>query len=236
MPFSETALFRALSNDWIDEGGVAAVTQARYLVGYLRHFDTRTIVVENKYIDRDDLEDYASYYVGNFQPYHRFTKRLHFFAEDFTDSSLTLIFAAKDKPGVERLQRSYIGFVVARPLPTAIVGRTILRTYEEQGVNGATRAYPTRREYSPYLFGIPLQVESLAYQQQDKAVAACATVALWSAFHKTQRLFDSARPTPAAITRSANLVRGTGRSMPSRSLTSEQMAECLALPDLNRNE
>jgi len=132
---------------------------------------------------------------------------------------------------VQKLRESYVGFVVARPLPTAIIGRTILKTYEAEGI-GATRSYPTKRDYKPHLFGIGLDIQSLAYQQQDKAVAACATVALWTAFHKTQRLFDSARPTPAAITRSANAVRGGARSMPSRSLTLEQMAEAIRVVGL----
>jgi hypothetical protein len=52
-------------------------------------------------------------------------------------------------------------------------------------------------------------------------------VALWSAFHKTERLFDSGRPTPAMITRVANAVRGSHRAMPSRSLNPEQMAEAV---------
>jgi hypothetical protein len=160
------------------------------------------------------------------------TKRLHFFDAEFDEDSLERIFSGSDSPGVGQLRQAYVGFVVARPLPTAIVGRTVLRTYEPVGVGGAERSYPTRRKYSPYLFGIRLDLDSLAYQQQDKAVAACATVALWSAFHKTQRLFDSARPTPAAITRSANLVRGSARSMPSRALTSEQIAEAIRVVGL----
>jgi hypothetical protein len=105
-----------------------------------------------------------------------------------------------------------------------VIGRTVLRTYEEE----AGREYPVTRKYRPNLFGIQLLVKaSLAYQQQDTVVAACATVALWSAFHKTQRLFDSLRPSPAQVTRCANAVRGSGRAMPSHSLTPEQMGEAI---------
>jgi hypothetical protein len=46
-------------------------------------------------------------------------------------------------------------------------------------------------------------VESLAFQEQDSVVAACATSALWSAFHKTGLNFQHSVPTPVEITRSA---------------------------------
>jgi len=221
LDFSDSVLFEALANEWIDSSAVSRLPQPRYLVGYLRHFEVNKIIIETDYVDRDYLEDYASFYVSSFKPYNRFTRRLHFFKTDISAADLEKILLASDPAAEKSLVEAYVGFVVARPLPTAVIGRTVLKTYEEP------RLYPVTRMYYPHLFGIKLQVRSLAYQQQDTVVAACATVALWTAFHKTQELFESRRPSPAEITRQANLVRGSGRAIPSRSLTDVQIGEAI---------
>jgi hypothetical protein len=46
-------------------------------------------------------------------------------------------------------------------------------------------------------------VESLAFQEQDAVVAACATSALWSAFNGTGKQFQHHIPSPVEITKSA---------------------------------
>jgi hypothetical protein len=219
-------LFEALSNNWVTSQEVAGVQQAVYLAEYLRHLKAKTILVEHGYVDRDYLEDYASYYVGNFLPYPKLTKRLHFFAQALSKQDASRALGRNDPRTIAIIKDRYLGFVVARPLPGSVVGRTALVTYERQSPDGI-RYYPVRRLYKPHLFGIELPIQSLAYQQQDRTVAACATVALWTAFHKTEELFSSGKLTPAAITRVANSVRGSHRAMPARNLTPEQMAEAI---------
>jgi len=77
-----------------------------------------------------------------------------------------------------------------------------------------------------HLFGIDLEVDSLAFQEQDKALAACATVALWSCFHKASELFQTFLPTPGEITRAASYLLNH-RPIPSRGLDVNQM--CTAI-------
>ncbi len=64
-----------------------------------------------------------------------------------------------------------------RPLVDAPFGRTALSWYS----NGTDRRNtgPTR-EYTVHIGNIELTVDSLAWQQQDGAVASCATVAIWT--------------------------------------------------------
>ena len=209
---------------------MAEQRQARYLFRYLSHLGTKMIVAENKYVDRDYLDDYACFWVRSFQDYPRLTKRLHFFNDSLTKVEIAGVFAATHPVLEKKLKASYNGFVVVRPLPRAVIGRTVLRPYEPEGAAHdypVDRFYPVTRDYHPNIFGIELTIESLAYEQQDTVVAACATVSLWSAFHKTQRLFDSLRPSPSQVTRLANVVRGSSREMPSHSLTLEQMGQAI---------
>ncbi len=159
----------------------------------------QTLVVENDYTDGDYLDDFASYYVKCFRSYNRRCKRLHFFGQKFAEGEFRQLVQGELPPSEEEaLKTSYLGFVVARPLPEAIIGRTLLATYPP---DGSRRNYPCTRVYRANLFGVELSVMSLPFQEQDSVLAACATVALWSAFHKTAELFGTTTPTPVEILR-----------------------------------
>ena len=79
VPFSEQALYESLSNDFCNSAEVAVSERAKYLFKYLSELGAQTIVVENDYIDRDYLDDYAAYYARCFRRYNRHCRRLHFF-------------------------------------------------------------------------------------------------------------------------------------------------------------
>jgi len=218
-------LLRALSNEYKSPGEVGKQHASKYLAGYLPHLNARTIVVEYDYTDADYLDDYSSYYVRCFAPYARRCKRLHFFSWSFAkDDLLRLITRRTHRSELARFKRCYLGFVVARPLPDAIVGRTVLATY---GSDGGRRHYSATRLYRANLFGISLQVRSLAFQVQDTVLAACATVALWSAFQKTAELFAGQAPTPAMITRAGARIGHDSRPIPSHGLTLQQICNAV---------
>jgi hypothetical protein len=225
LPFSPTNLFQSLGNDVFGPDAVADHIRARYLSQYLQDIIAQTIVVENDYTDADYLDDFASYYVKCFHAYKRRCKRLHFFARLFDEQTFRK-FVRGDLSDAEAraFKGDYLGFVVARPLPDAIIGRTALKTYES---DGGRRHYPCTREYRPNLFGMDMCVRSLAFQEQDSVLAACATVALWSAFHKTGELFGTPIPTPVEITRVANEIDLPARPVPSHGLNIEQICNSI---------
>ena len=201
-PFSAPALYDALSTERCTPEEVAAQGRAQYLFGYLKDLGAQSILIERDYTDGDYLEDFAAYYVRCFQKYEKRCSRLHFFGSKLSEEDIVALAqgtAAEAK--IEELKLSYLGFVVARPLPNAIVGRTLLRTYPPD--NGR-RHYTVVRRYVANVLGLEFMVESLPFQEQDTVLAACATVALWSAFQKTSELFGTPAPRPATITRTAN--------------------------------
>ena len=225
LEFSESALHNALSNKRRTATQVASSRQVKYLAQYLKSEEgikAKTIVVEFNYTDGDYLDDVAAYYVRCFSKYERRCKRVHFFDSDFDRSQfLRLVSGEASDEDLAAFQDSYIGFVVARPLPEAVVGRTVLRTYSP---DSGRRNYKATREYKANLFGIELTVHnSLAYQEQDTVLAACATVALWSSFQKTAELFGTPAPRPAAITTYANEFAGRSRPFPSHGLIVQQI-------------
>lgn len=212
-PFTEQDLFRELANEHFDESEVAEQRRARYLFSYLAELSAKSIVVEDPYTDAGYLDDFAAYYVRCHTQYSRRCRRLHFFK---TELDAGWFDAALHPDGLARLQAAYLGFIVARPLPDAIIGRTVLRTYDSaQG----RRNYPVTLNYDVHLCGLSLRVEKgLAFQEQDTILAACATVALWSCFQKTSHLFQTTVPTPSTITRAATQFAHRGRPIPSHGL------------------
>jgi hypothetical protein len=214
--FSEEGLWEALSNPHVSGAEVRLQQRAKYLHGYLTRMQAQSIVVEFDYTDGDYLDDFAAYYVKCFAPYQRRCKRLHFFRTAFDGPGfLKKVCGPLSREDEGQLRDDYLGFVVARPLPQAIVGRTVLRTYDS---DGGRRNYTCTRQYKVNLFGLDLSLPSLAFQEQDTVLAACATVALWSCFQKTADLFGTPAPTPAVITRVASQAVHHGRPIPSHGL------------------
>ncbi len=212
------------------EGSLASRAQVEnklhrlYFEGYFSGIKAKTIVVEYEYIDRDYLEDFASYYVKCFHSYYRKCTRLHFFNMPFSQRSFSLILSGKSTVLPKKLQKAYLGFIVVKKLPKTIIGRTCLKTYSEE----KSRHFPVKRMYDVNLFGLNLYVETLAYQEQDNVAAACATSTLWSIFHSTGMMFHHSIPTPVEITKAATFNFPTqSRNLPNRGLTLEQMAHAI---------
>lgn len=223
LPFTDDNFFEAVRSSFLVAGQASGHRRARYMCEYLKAIDTKTILVEHEYTDGAYLDDYAHYYVKSFANYSRRCRRLHFFSRTFSADEVRGRLLGDDPHN--DLQASYLGFIVVRPLPEAIIGRTAVATYPP---DGGRRNYPVRLEYEANLFGTPLKVRSLAFQEQDTVLAACATVALWTAFQKCADLFGTVAPSPAEITRFANTTESRARALPSRGLTLGQMCRAIS--------
>lgn len=220
-PFTERNFYSSLTNSFSSREEVQHHRPAQYLYGYLTAVKAESLVVEFPYTDGDFLDDYAVYYAKCYTDYHRRCKRIHFFrgafsVEEFRD----LLTRNLSKEEIAALCEDYLGFIVARPLPEAIIGRTVLRTYDR---DSGRRNYECVRPYQVNLFGLPLQIVGLAFQEQDTVLAACATCALWSAFHKVAGLFGTPIPRPAEITSQATQSGHLGRPIPQHGLQIEQI-------------
>ncbi len=223
-----------------------SVIESKYHSTYFDHYfnelKPQIIVVEKEYIDHDYLEDYAGYYARCFKPYKRTCTRLHFFTQDFSEEDFKSLLQGFESSGVDDeksksitivdLHNSYLGFIVVKPLPQTIFGRTCLQTYSEDGKDGI-RYFPSLRKYEANLFGIPLDVDTLAFQEQDRVVSACATSALWTVFQGTGKLFQHSIPSPVEITKMAVKSQDEysyllyDREFPNEGLTIPQMTQAI---------
>lgn len=228
--FTEDAFYDALSGPRFSVDNAREHAQAKYLYGYLTDIAAKTFVLEPEYVDGDYLADFASYYVSCFEPYDRFCRRLHFFNKDFdADHARGVMLGTAAQADIDAFKEAYLGFIVVRPLPVAVIGRTVLTPYpEDQGRRNYTSVVP----YDVSLHGIHLNVKSLAYQEQDTVLAACATVAIWCALHRTAYLYGSRAPSPPVITADATKSLLYQRALPSTGLRLEQMMAAIRAAEL----
>jgi hypothetical protein len=122
------------------------------------------------------------------------------------------------------LQEGYLGFVVVRPLPSVPIGRTVLVPPPDLADDPCF----TTVSYTVHFLGFSIEVKGLAFQQQDRAVGACATTAVWTALQQSLKKEGGRPPTPSEITEAA--VRFSvpgGRPLPSSGLVIEQICEAL---------
>jgi len=225
--YSKTAFFDLLlEKSSTTKELIKEKTHLSYFDAYLqsKYLKAKTIVAEYNYIDRDYLEDFSAYYVRCFTDYERKCIRLHFFSNEFSQGDFESFLDTYNKEYHDTLNKSYLGFIVIKPLPETIFGRTCLKTYDERNEPEIRRIYPTVRDYEVNLCGITLTINSMAFQEQDHVVSACATSALWSAFQCTAKLFHHKIVSPVEITKSATEhFPLSERTFPNKGLNIEQM-------------
>ncbi len=193
---------------------------------YLQTLNVKTFVVEKQYIDKDFLNDYASYYVKCFHPYERFCTRLHFFSCEITEENFNSLLTDFQlfKENHQKLQDNYLGYMVIKNLPQSIIGKTCLKSYPKDD----NRYFPATVKHKVHLAGIPLYIETLPFQEQDSVVAACATSSLWSMFYGTGELFHHSIPSPYEITKAATQdFPVSNRAFPNHGLSLEMMAKAI---------
>jgi hypothetical protein len=201
--------------------------QVKYLISYLSALGAETVLEEQSYFDRDYLAEFSAFYSTSSRGYVNTCRRLHFFSTNIDRTTLEQA-AGEDQSAKIAMQDSYLGFSVIRPITNAPLGRTVLSWYPDPQKQNLPRVTNPSRQYIANIAGIPLTITGLAWQQQDSAVAACATIGLWSMLHSSAFDDHHAIPTTADITRHANSSTSLGnRVFPSRGLAVFQLAEAI---------
>ena len=222
-------------------------SQIEYIERHLSKHSKKplSMVIEKHYIDRGFMDDYTTFYGSSLKPYPNWCRRIHFFSteKDRLANDLEELLAEGQKAAgslgrresrLEFLSKcrsfseeSYLGFVTIKPLEGSPVGRTVLRHYEEGAPDGKRR-FNCTRHYTVHLFGLELTVCGLVFQEQDQAVSACATTALWTSLSKTKDFEDIKTPTPAEITKRATQFLLSGPAIPAiEGLALQQMCQAI---------
>jgi hypothetical protein len=223
LPFNAKEFSRRLREA---SGEGSSGTQVEYLARYCTWLKIKTVVVEKHYIDRHYLDEFAFYYCRSLSPPPNFVQRFHVFTTPFDDAALKRRMAEVASGGANKalLEDSYRGFISIRPIPAVPVGRTVLAPLEDGQLRDMAIGVQT-----VHLANLVLKVEGLAFQQQDLAVGACATAALWTALSRVSRMEQMRAPTPADVSEAAGRhLLASGRVVPaSAGLTVQQLSEAV---------
>ncbi|AKF38776.1 TPA: hypothetical protein PXN30_003596 [Yersinia enterocolitica] len=201
--------------------------QIDYIYRYLKDAGCETVILEYDYMDKDYLEDYARYYVKGFNNSGYKSARLHFFALSFDHSDIDkYLYQGVDAHAKEELQSTYLGFMIIKPLPKTFIGRTCLKIYDN--ISSSLNKKCLSREYLVDLFGIDLTVNSIAFQEQDKVISACATTSIWSALHAIHWKNIRDIPSRGVITTNAiNHINDSSNSFPNKELSNKQILRAI---------
>lgn len=213
-----------------------------YLLDYLgpEGLNAKYIVVEENYRSKDYLSDYSKYYSLCFKSYKQVCRRLHFFNSELSQVDFknkfekTILEGASDADDFWRMQ--YLGFIVVKPIPNSIIGYTVLKHYNFKSdlkCYDANRDYWGTKEYKIHLYGNEIKLESLAFQEQDRALAACATIAIWSMLQRAAEDYHVILKSPGEITTDTGTTSHNGnRLFPNNGLVTADMCKAITLNGL----
>lgn len=210
--------------------------QVNYIYNYLKDLDAKSVVLEVEYVDKDYLEDYSRYYVKCFNRYGERCARLHFFTEEIKHSDLDAVLEEPKSYSevLKKIKDSYLGFIVVKPIPKTFIGKTCLKVYK--AFEEDSSRFLITKEYDVGFFGIDLSVKSVAFQEQDKVLSACATTAIWCSLHALKKRNVRDIPSSSEITLAAiNHINNSSNSFPNDGLTNKQILRALDVEKLRHH-
>lgn len=139
-------------------------------LGVARGMGAVGVLIERYYVCLDHRSEHASFYAHIDQPRTSYAVRVHFFS----------VVAEPSLFDAEKLQESYLGYVVCRRGNLPIVGRALLRT-PSYVTTAAEVTEPV------HLLGQTLRVTGCPFMQQDARFANCAHVAAWTICYTAYR-------------------------------------------------
>lgn len=203
--------------------------QITYIDNYLRFFNDEKsihIVYENEYIEQHYIEDYSEYFSRCFHDYKRTCSRIHFFAFEKNIDFCNELNSALNNKESEVNSSNYIGFIVIRPIPYTFLAKICFRTHSFD--ENRIEKFRIKKKYEISLFGIDLNVETIAFQEQDKVLSVCATSSLWSFLYAHPSMSVPYIPSPSSITKKSYFENnGNNKEFPTHGLSTDMI--CFSL-------
>jgi hypothetical protein len=146
------------------------ITGVDNVLQQIRRSGATCVLIEEEYLDQDFTASYSAFYATVFKRHIKLCVRLHFFKVDIKlliddvnaqTSALELEETAKE---------NYLGFIVARPLSHAPLGRVVLAA--PIGPLNTDVELLVYADYEAHVLGANLKVRGIALTQQDARVGA----------------------------------------------------------------
>jgi hypothetical protein len=128
IPYTELELIKLLTSKFTP---FRVVQKKNHVAHLLKLFNKEylyamTMVIEDSYVNRDYLIDYQHFYSRCFENYPKHCKRIHFFSLVIAQAELEELILQEEDVVKHKLEPYYIGSIVVKPIPTRIIGYTLL--------------------------------------------------------------------------------------------------------------
>jgi hypothetical protein len=185
-----------------------ALRPLRTILAVARRSGCRTVIVEERYVDRDYRSEFSAFWSRRFDEKPALARRMHFFRAELGREHL------HDLPA----EHGYLGYCVLRPTALGPVGRTVLAPPPE-----AAEATLTAIVDRPTFFGQELPVRGVPFHQQDGEFLRCAHAAAWTCHYVAHHAGVVARRLTADIAQLPPAALSRFRPLPASGLTGEQL-------------
>jgi hypothetical protein len=155
----------------------------KFINGYLDKLNCKYLVMETDYVSETYSQEFEYYYSSEFKNISKFTSRIHFFSE--IDELKKIDFVNFCMCSKKSVQKSYIGYIVVKPVANSFWGVTMLKQYEKS----KKRWFNSTIKDNVFIANFKLSIKTLPFQPQDSTLSECATTSLWSNLYYAHKSF-----------------------------------------------
>ena len=141
----------------------------------------RSVIIQKNYVDDEALHDHLTFYANCFKEHNKKSNRYHFFSDKIEKKHITG-FDSNSEGVLEynnelhnKLIESYLGFVVVRSLSPPSLGRVYIKPL----LKTSDDFILCEERSTIYLAGIPIEIKSVPFIEQDERVSCCASASIW---------------------------------------------------------
>lgn len=179
-----------------------------------------TVVIETEYVDCGYRDSYYSYYSTKLERYSRNCIRLSLFENTIASVDDVVL----DADFAKKMQETYMGFIILRPLLYACVGRNVISPKAE--INCKELAV-CETAIKASCMGVKLNVCGFPHSSQDGEMMTCAETAIWAMMEYFGNKYSIYTPTlPSTISKMKESL-SSERIFPSTGLTYKQISYIL---------
>ena len=194
---------------------------SKKVIQHLKRFKRNIkLIIERNYVDKVYRDSYYTYYASKRTHYGKDSIKLSFFSEEDGEITLDMF---KHKDNVSFLENHYRGFIILRPTPPYIVGRSAIAPNLLQN-----NTFKTCLAYIPSTaMGLKVSVRAFPFSSQDTETISCAETMIWALMEYYGNKYPEYSPVlPSKILNilKQNVVE---RQLPSSGLSVESMSYLL---------
>lgn len=178
-----------------------------------------SVVIEESYNDKVYNDTYYHHYSSKFNTPLKKSKRLSFFKT--SDISKDQFYS---KEGHKKLQDTFIGILVLRPLSKVSIGRTL---FNPKQIDTLKSCHIRTTNFEVVIIGVSLNIEAFPFSSQDGEVMTCAETTIWGLLEYYGTRYPEYKTVlPSEITNSVSK-RAFERVVPSIGLSYYQNSQTL---------